>query len=187
MLFPIAEKVNPLNIKNLKQKDIQDLYEQEINSLDFSMIKCKECGNTGFVTHGYYNRGVKTEDLVLIRITRIKCPHCNKTHAILPQWLVPYSRIPLETTVEIILLKSEEIKRYLETAYYLADEVIRMIKDKYRKYWRQRLISQNIKINNMLSTTCLDIFGYQFMQIRYPSTIAYRQYHIGLPIPLFSP
>lgn len=183
MLIIIGGLVNPIDIRFLTQKK----YDELIGSLDFSTYKCKLCGNVGFETHAYYDRGVIVEHSFRLVVKRIRCPNCGKTHALLPQSLVPYSQIPLETTVEIIKLKTEkDIRQYLDSVTYLAEEVIRMVQKKYKKFWRNRLISHQISVDNQVSAHCLDTFGYQFMQLRFPLTIAYRQFHIEQPTFFFS-
>ena len=41
--------------------------------------------------HGYYSRNVITlSEIYIINILRLKCPCCNKTHAVLPPFIIPY-------------------------------------------------------------------------------------------------
>ena len=67
---------------------LQDSYDKTINSLPFHQLTCS-CGHSGCLTvHGYYDRSVKSGDgSVRLHICRVKCSHCNKTHALLPAYI----------------------------------------------------------------------------------------------------
>lgn len=53
--------------------------------------------------HGYYCRNVITKYSILkIVVSRVKCPSCGKTHAILPSFLIPYHQYSLEFIFECL-------------------------------------------------------------------------------------
>ena len=66
----------------------------------------KACGYEGMLhRHGYYSRNVITKHYVRrINILRVKCPSCNKTHAILPSFLIPYYQYSFEFIFECLYL-----------------------------------------------------------------------------------
>lgn len=71
---------------------------------------CKNCGYEGLQhRHGYYYRTVITFfSYHRIPILRLKCPSCNKTHAILPSFIIPYFQYSFNfiiTTVFLIHIK----------------------------------------------------------------------------------
>lgn len=74
-----------------------DMYTQFILTLNLFHLECNHCHCRGeCIRHGYYTRGyiLEPDDLVKgarIRILRVKCKHCGKTHAVLPEEIVPYS------------------------------------------------------------------------------------------------
>ena len=52
---------------------------------------------------GVTGRGIKIRgELIKLRIVRVKCENCGKTHAPLPSYIVPYTRICLEERSEIV-------------------------------------------------------------------------------------
>ena len=66
--------------------------------LNMFALECNNCHRRGeCIRHGYYERGyLLTEEDVLagtrIRILRVRCKHCGRTHAILPEEIIPYLR-----------------------------------------------------------------------------------------------
>ena len=53
---------------------------------------CPSCNFEGkLYSHGSYERNVITEeDSYKITIFRVKCPICGKTHALIPDFIIPY-------------------------------------------------------------------------------------------------
>lgn len=169
MLIISKGDVNPHDLSKLTQR----FYDTIVDSLDFSDFECTCCHHKGFHTFGYYERGVILNDSFKLVVKRIECPNCHKTHALLLQSLVPYSRIPLKTTVEILQLKTlSDMRSYLDSVPCLVEDVILMIRRKYKKYWESILQSHCIPLNPQVSDACLSAFGYQFMQVRFPITIS---------------
>lgn len=83
---------------NLKNKQI--FYRQTI----YGCPNCKFAGK--LYTHGSYERNVITEDnFYKITIFRVKCPICGKTHALIPDFLIPYFQYSLDTIKKCLELK----------------------------------------------------------------------------------
>ena len=152
-------------IKSFSQKN----YNEIIDKLQFHSISCT-CGQKGqLIRHGYYTRSIKTPSgLKSLKILRVKCNHCNRTHAILLDFIVPYSRITLEDHLAII--KSFESKQSYEPIMLLnpyIDEgnIVYVIKQ-YLHHWKQKLFAFGLSINNCLIKNCFFVFKRQFMQIK---------------------
>lgn len=82
---------------------------------------CRHCGYAGNLhRHASYHRTIICKQITArVRIQRVICPNCKKTHAIIPSHLIPYFQHTLETIVkllEFILSKrasySQSIKIY---------------------------------------------------------------------------
>ncbi|WP_083490448.1 DUF6431 domain-containing protein [Caloramator mitchellensis] len=67
---------------------------------------CKNCGYMGKLhRHGYYYRNVITVfGTYKIKVLRVKCPSCKKTHALLPHFLVPYFQYSFYTILFLLFL-----------------------------------------------------------------------------------
>ena len=73
-------------------------YAAFIAMLNIFALECNNCHRRGeCIRHGYYERGylLTAEDVLVgtrIRILRVRCKHCGRTHAILPEEIIPYIR-----------------------------------------------------------------------------------------------
>lgn len=96
---------------------------------------CKYCGYEGMLhRHGYYSRNVITRHCIKrINILRVKCPSCGKTHAVLPNFLIPYYQYSLEFIFECLYL-----------SYVLKDSYSRIIDMFNRSNPELQLTASNI-------------------------------------------
>lgn len=148
-----------------------NFYNNLISNLQFHKLHCS-CGHSGCLSvHGYYYRYLMTPSGKLrFRICRVICEVCGKTHAILLSSFVPYSQISLKDHVEVIdayenirptasLLKSNDSVQEGNFRYIILQ---------YRKFWRQKLLSERISLHPLtkLVQNCFGCFSFQFMQIR---------------------
>lgn len=78
IIIETKQIINTINQKN---------YSFIISSLDFSILPCPKCNHTGLSVHAYYSRNLKNNP---IRITRVRCPHCGSTHALLLEPMIPF-------------------------------------------------------------------------------------------------
>lgn len=161
-----------IKIKSLTQKS----YNKFIKNIDFHKFTCS-CGMSGqLVKHGYYKRNVKNSDgKASITILRVRCKCCNKTHAIFPKCIVPYSQILLQDHISII--NAYNTKSSFEPIMIANESIdesnIFYIIKQYLKYWKERIISFNISVDLSISKQCLEYFKRQFMQIKYIPNILF--------------
>lgn len=70
---------------------IQKVYFLEVESLDIHSCTCPFCKNKSLIFYGFYKRRIRIPDsseFKKIEIHRIRCKHCNQTHALLPDKLI---------------------------------------------------------------------------------------------------
>ena len=147
----------------------QEKYDEVVERLQLHQITCT-CGHCGSMRkYGHYERTVWFCGYeVLLRIQRVQCTNCGKTHAVLLDILVPYSRIPLEDCRQSIIAGTtgKSCAPVQETNPYIEDGMVLHIRIQFRKHWQQKLLSENISLRGDLITDCFRFFGRQFMQIR---------------------
>ncbi|MDR0300249.1 MAG: DUF6431 domain-containing protein [Streptococcaceae bacterium] len=154
---------------------MQKCYDKFVDSLECVQLKCSnsDCGVSGqIIKHAYYRRNVKLgSGKTILKVLRVICKKCETTHAILPDWLVPYSQVLLEDHLEILqnyvkgntpnTTKPSNPEVDVRTAYYI-------IKD-YRDNWQENLrsISTSVFIGKKeLILKCFSEYKFQFMQIK---------------------
>lgn len=147
-------------------------YNNIISNLQFHRLTCPGCKHksTLFI-HGYYRRFLNVPGgKVVFRICRVKCKSCNKTHALLPSFLVPYSQTSLPDHIAVIdaYESDEKTASLLKSNRALDESTLRYITRKYSKYWKHRMLSYDLKTNPLseLVESCFSHFNKQFMQIK---------------------
>ncbi len=84
--FRFRSKFN-LNKIDIVKKEIKD-YEKGSN---YGYIECPCCGSDKIISYGRYERNVIVYNSCMkIRIKRVKCKGCGKTHALIPYFIIPY-------------------------------------------------------------------------------------------------
>lgn len=106
MLIYKTVKVNSQKIAEKIKK-----YEETNN---ITGIKCPHCGGKEMIYHGSYERNVvevETKRIeTTIKIKRVKCKECKKTHSVIPEFLIPYKQHTLKLINKILKEKITEAK-----------------------------------------------------------------------------
>lgn len=158
----------------------QDFYDELVNTLPFHQLQCPCCHHSGCLTvHGYYTRHVKaSESLNELRICRVICGFCEKTHALLPVSLVPYSQISLSDQHQIITNYDEKIKQdtFLEEHPLIDENNIKAVIRSYVRHWLQRLTTDKVELCPLpeLIRTCFMNHLRHFMQIKCTPNILFQ-------------
>lgn len=140
-----------------------------IETLPFHKLSCT-CGRRGdLIKHGRYSRCVKaSSESEPIKILRVLCKSCGKTHALLPEWLVPYSSILLKDHLDILnaYLAGKSIKPIMEANPLIDESAIGYIIKQFRRHWQQRLAAFRIPLDKNIVHACFQTFARQLMQIK---------------------
>lgn len=153
------------NCKSFSQKN----YNNFINTLAFHGLSCT-CGQKGLlIKHGYYKRLIKTTGgYVQLKILRVKCKSCLITHAILPSFIVPYSRVLYHDHVTIIhsYLHHLSYEPIMLSNLLIDESNINYIIGQYLRHWKERIASFRGDVNSSVFTSCFKYFSRHFMQIK---------------------
>lgn len=150
----------------------QEIYGKVTAALPIYMLRCS-CGHAGcLVRHGYYSRRLKTlGETIILRILRVKCKECGRTHAILPEVVVPYSQIPADLQQYMLLypLGSPELEELMQSNCDITESNILAVRSRYRRNWKERLLTMGMRVQTDivdLIKGSFSVFHRQFMQIR---------------------
>jgi hypothetical protein len=121
--------------------------------------------------HGYYHRGIKLPDgTSRLRICRVRCSECGKTHALLLSSIVPYSQISLSDQIDIIehARSDGDFSAVMDATPSIEESCVRSVIRRFRRHWEQRLLSENILFSLSMDfiRCCFSAFHRQFMQIK---------------------
>ena len=116
-------------------------------------------------------RGVfQPVETVSLRICRVRCSECGRTHAILPSSIVPYDRIPLSDQHRIICAYEDGSDRnaVCEDNPSVDENNVKSVIRRYLLFWLQRLLAEAIRLTKIpsLILDCFSFYSMQFMQIR---------------------
>lgn len=99
-------------ISYIKKDDKQNIKEITPSEQDLLKITCPKCNSVGrFYFHGYYTRFLYVVLLVVnhflkekisVKVARLKCQNCAKTHAVLHHDIIPYNRYSLSFITEVL-------------------------------------------------------------------------------------
>ena len=128
MLILNTEKIKD---QNRKIEQILKKYKDEISTYN---KECPYCQSDDLIKWGTYQRGIyyiidKEFKFKRITIQRVRCKHCHKTHALLPEGIVPYKQSVLEVILHAI--NNDEISNNFNLSY----ETIEKWKLIYRKQY----------------------------------------------------
>lgn len=122
MIILNLKKINPqiTNLSNINYKNVLNSYK---NILNYGYIKCPTCNSTENIKWGYYERNVIYEvkgtlHAEVIKVQRLKCKGCNKTHALMPDGIVPYKQFNLKTIIESLINNKYNISENIIKNWY---------------------------------------------------------------------
>ena len=134
--MPQVEAINMiiLNLKNFKSNLNQFQIIQFYKATDdFYSLECPSCKSDNLIKWSSYQRTVYYSDennklkCELLEIKRVRCQKCHKTHALLPQCIVPYKQPTLDIILKSIIDNPESYE------YPFSYETIQYWKTLYRK------------------------------------------------------
>lgn len=162
-----------------------EIYKNVVANLPIHRIRCS-CGHAGhLVRHGYYSRRLKTSHgTIVLRILRVKCKECGRTHAILPELVVPYSQIPADLQQIMLLypLGSRELETLMQSNCDITESNVLAVRSRYRQNWKERILSMGmtlqVDIADLIQRSFF-VFHRQFMQIHRGINLAVFAIHIA--------
>lgn len=132
-------------IKSKFNKNFIDKIKKYNNGKTNMDITCPNCNSSELICHGYYERNVIIEDNCKpvkkrIKIKRVKCKVCDKTHALLPIDIIPYKLCSFS-----IIIKCLYDEEYFNNSSFSYDTKISWWKTfkKYLPYIRTMFFTNN--------------------------------------------
>lgn len=121
---------------------------------------------------------------MILRILRVRCKECGRTHAILPEIVVPYSQIPAELQQWMLLypLGSPELESLMQANSDITESNVLAVRSRYRRNWKERLLTMGMNLEAGIADLIqrsFSVFHRQFMQIRRGINLADFSIHIA--------
>lgn len=156
---------------NPMPEKVREIYNSVVANLQLHQLTCP-CGCSGCLcVHAYYYRTLKIPaGPVRMRIMRVFCKECKKTHALLPSFIVPYSQIPAPYQAQIVCQAQEnhDFSAVMKRCPCIDESNIRSVIRNYLLHWKERLLSYAIPFApfGTLVSKCFFHHRCQFMQIK---------------------
>lgn len=136
--------------------DFKKTIQFYLNTVNFCHIECPNCGSHDLIRWGYYERnaiffsdsGMIVESK-LLKIQRVRCKSCDKTHALLPFGIIPYKQFTDEVISEILLEISDNTLDYVLNTYQISQSTIEKWDYQYNQIHKSK-INTLIKQHNSI-------------------------------------
>ena len=102
----------------------------------FLSFPCPFCESCSLVFYGRYPRRICAPDcpeFIIIRVQRVFCTHCGRTHALLPDLWMPRSPVPVSLVPVIASLSHHQFSAFQNTFYPLTDRFLYSLIKRFRK------------------------------------------------------
>ena len=148
----------------------QSFYDSVINRIQFHQLTCT-CAHSACMTiHGYYHRTIKLPvGTSRLRICRVRCSECGKTHALLLSSIVPYSQIRTCDQQQICIASQQQLSTapVCDSNPEIDENNVKSVLRNYCRCWREMLRSLRISLSSLITliTSCFADYSAQFMQI----------------------
>ncbi|MGN0384400.1 MAG: DUF6431 domain-containing protein [Lachnospiraceae bacterium] len=142
----------------------QTSYNKIAFTLQNHTITCPKCGcSCIFSYHARYSRTFHIGGIdITIMVIRLRCSHCHSTHAVLPSFAMPCSRINIEDAVDILVSEDEADTM---VRLQISMHQLRSIKERYADYWKQFVPDLSVPISE-ITQHCIGLLSKQFLQVR---------------------
>lgn len=85
-------------------KALQELIEEYENNYNFDYFECPSCHSDKYIFYGHYTRNIGLFGRFFnINIKRVMCKECKHTHALIPQFIIPYFQSETTYLIDIII------------------------------------------------------------------------------------
>lgn len=142
----------------------QTSYNKIAFSLQNSTITCPKCGcSCHFSYHARYSRTFHIGSIdITIMVIRLRCSHCRSTHAVLPSFAMPFSRINIEDAIDILV--SQDVQDTM-VRLQVSMHQLRSIRERYESFWKRFVPDLSVPISE-ITQQCTGLLSKQFLQVR---------------------
>lgn len=149
----------------------QETYDNILAYINFKEEKCS-CGAKGsLVKIGCYSRFYKTSTKrICIKIQRVMCKHCGKTHAVFVECMVPSSMLLVSTQIEMLRsYYNHSLDEFLANYPSIDRPNVFYIVKNYERKWKKYLESAGLTLTSNekeITDYFLEKHHIQFMQMK---------------------
>lgn len=132
------------------------------NTVNFCNLECPECHSHDLIKWGCYERNViffsedeTTFETTLLKVQRVRCKSCGKTHALLPFGIIPYKQFADEVISKILFELTCDTLENVLNKYQITQSLVKKWCSQYNKKHNSKI---NVLMNNHNSKESLKLF-----------------------------
>lgn len=177
-----GEEIIDENLIKLLTKHVEK-YLEPVSK--FVAVACPKCGRTHLVPiQSSYTRKIifKIENLLIklnITVPRLKCSNCGSTHAVLPNFCVPFKQYLKQAILEIVSeasstntetvasnlnIDEKQVRRFVNIVKNTKNNIL-LISNKYPDKFNERIYSRS-KLHTIISALPTDIDEIYFEEFK---------------------
>jgi len=116
----------------------QTQYDSEIRRICSCISSCPRpfCRSCSLIFYGHYQRRICVPDcpeFIIIKVQRVFCTHCGRTHALLSDLWLPRSPVSVSLVSVIASLSHHQFSDFQNTFYPLTDRFLYSLIKRFRK------------------------------------------------------
>lgn len=128
---------------NINFKEIIQIY---LNTVNFGNLECPNCHSHDLIRWGYYERNIiffsddkLTIESNILKIQRVKCKGCGKTHALFPFGIIPYKQFTDEVISKILFELTNNTLENTSNKYSIDQSIIKKWCYQYNQFHKSRV------------------------------------------------
>lgn len=131
MIILKSEKINP---------QFEEIIKNYENRTNYGLLICPYCKSTNNIRWGTYERnaiylnGNSILEAKILKVQRIKCKSCNKTHALLPFGIIPYKQFTDQIISKVLFMTLNNSIDNISNKYKIEPSIIKKWLCQFKKY-----------------------------------------------------
>lgn len=117
-----------------------------LNTVNFGHLECPNCHSHDLIRWGSYERNViffsnfnKSLESNILKIHRVRCKSCGKTHALLPFGIIPYKQFTDEVISKILYELTNNTLENISNKYQIDYSLIKKWCYQYNKFHKSKV------------------------------------------------
>ena len=152
--------------KKDKLKQLEEYIKEYENENNYGYLICPNCESDKLILWGKYSRNIGIYGVYYsINIRRVKCKECNKTHALIPSFIMPYFQNEISFIEVAIAIKEEDNNTINEISSKL--NITRQIINQWLKRFRNHLSRLKTTISNDINVIINELFNGIEIRLKY--------------------
>lgn len=146
--------VNLFNAKNINKnkkniKVLKTMIKEYEDNYNLEYIECPDCKCSDYIFYGTYERNLLSNADLRIKIKRVQCKYCHKTHAIIPSFITPYFQHESSyiNMVIYMLIVMQHKKQYIEHLLNISRQKIRQWEKRFLRHYSYLKTTYKINTN----------------------------------------